>query len=162
MLELLPMPVAVALFLTLLYAVFSPLGARVRAAEQRALASALPGVPSSSAVAGARSFLDRGWTSFVASELWLLLLLAGIIALFHTWWLAFALPAGGVLLRFLLHAVDPYPSRLAWYLGRFRVQVERARERAVAEGDAERAERAEALSSALTRLADEEGDEPVL
>lgn len=156
------MPVAVALLLTLLYAIFSPLGARIRAAEQRALAAALPGVPSSSAVAGARSFVDRGWTSFVASELWLLLLLAGIIVLFHTWWLAFAIPAGGIVLRFLLHALDPYPSRLAWYLDRFLAQVERARGRAVAQGDADRAARAEALSTALTRLASEEGDDPVL
>ncbi len=156
------MPVAVALLLTLVYAIFSPLGARIRAAEQRALAAALPGVPSSSAVAGARSIVDRGWTSFVASELWLLLLLAGVIVLFHTWWMAFAIPAAGVLLRLALHALDPYPSRLAWYLDRFRAQVERARGRAVAEGDAERAARAEALSSALSRLAADEGDDAVL
>lgn len=156
------MPVAVSILLTLVYAVFAPLGQRVRAAEQRVLAAALPGVPSSAAVAGARAFLARGWTSLVASELWLFLLLASCIAIFHTWWLAFVLPAGGVVLRMVLHMVDPYPARLAWYLERFRFEVEKARVKAAAEGDEARAVRAEALVQALDELRAEEGDQPVL
>ncbi len=156
------MPLAVALLLTLLYATLSPLGVRIRAAEQRALVAGLPGVPSSSAVSAARSLLARGWTSLVASELWLLLLLAAMIAIFQVWWLALVLPAAGVALRVLLHAVDPYPARLDWYLARFRTQVERARDAAVAEGDAERERRALALAAALEELASDEGDQPVL
>jgi hypothetical protein len=156
------MPLAVALLLTLLYAVLAPLGIRIRAAEQRALVAGLPGVPSSGAVAAARSLLSRGWTSIVASELWLLLLLASLIALFEVWWLALVLPVAGVLLRTGLHAVDPYPSPLAWYLARFRREVERARARAVAEGDAERERRALDLERALAELAADEGEQPVL
>jgi hypothetical protein len=156
------MSLAVALVLTLLYATLSPLGVRIRAAEQRALVAGLPGVPSSSAVVAARSMLARGWTSLVASELWLLLLLAALIAIFEVWWLALVLPLAGVALRIVLHAVDPYPARMAWYLARFRTQVERAREVAVAEGDTERERRARALAAALEELAADEGDQPVL
>jgi hypothetical protein len=156
------MPVAVAVFLTLFYAFASPLGIRIRAAEQRALVAVLPGVPSASAVTSARALLARGWPSLVASELWLLLLLASLIVLFQFFWLAVALPVVGVLLRFFLHALDPYPRRLDWYLARFRDQLEQTRARAHAQGDEDRERRAAALLSALGELAADEGDEPVL
>lgn len=152
----------VAVLLTLIYAYFSPLGLRIRAAEQRALVAVLPGVPSATAVTTARSLLARGWTSLVASELWLLLLLASLICIFHFFWLALLLPLAGVALRALLHAVDPYPRRLAWYLAHFRSQLERIHREAEADNDPERARRAEFLLSALSELASDEGDQPVL
>ncbi len=160
--EVQEMPIAFALLLTLAYAALAPLGHRIRAAEARALGAGLPGVPSSASVAAARSLLARGWTSLVASELWLLLLLAALVAIFQAWWLALVLPVAGVGLRVLLHEVDPYPAHLAWYLARFRVQVERALTRAVAEGDGEAEARARALAAALDELAADEGEEPVL
>jgi len=156
------MPVLVAVLLTLVYAFFSPLGHRIRAAEQRALVAVLPGVPSASAVTSARSLLARGWPSLVASELWLLLMLASLIVIFQFFWLSVALPVVGVLLRMLLHTVDPYPRRLSWYLDRFRRQVEQTRVRAEADGDTERARRAAYLAAALGQLAADEGDQSVL
>jgi len=156
------MPVAVAVFLTLVYAFASPLGLRIRAAEQRALVAVLPGVPSASAVTSARALLARGWPSLLASELWLLLLLASLIVIFQFFWLAVILPLAGVVLRFVLHALDPYPRRLDWYLAHFRQQLEETRARARAQGDEERERRAAAILSALGQLSADEGDEPVL
>ncbi len=155
------MSIAVPVFLTLVYAAFAPLGRRVRAAENRVLNAVLPEVPSAPAVSRVRGFLSRGWTSLLTSDLWLLLLLASCIAIFHTWLLAFVLPVAGVALRKLLDVANPYPARLAWYLDRFRAEVDKARTSAEAEGDEARLTLAAELIEALDDLMAREGDAPV-
>ena len=156
------MALSFALLLTLAYALLDPLGRRIRAAETRALAWSLPAEPSSGTVRAARALITRGWPSLVASELWLLLLLASLVVIFSFWWMAFVLPLAGLLLRALLDRMDPYPRHLGWYLVRLARQVEGALGEAQAEGDEARTALAEALLVALQELETRAGQEPVL
>jgi hypothetical protein len=125
---------AVFLFV-LAYGVLTPLGLRVQWAERHLLLSLIPPEAGARALEGARNVIHRGWPSLVASELWLLLLLAACIGVFLKWWLLLALPLAGWALGRLLDRLNPYPRTMDWYLGHFLKQADRSRIRAEVEGD---------------------------
>jgi hypothetical protein len=155
------MALSFSLLLTLAYALLDPLSKRIRAAEVRALHYSLPPNPSPGSVTAARSLLARGWPSLVASELWLLLLLASLVVIFSIWWLAFLLPVAGLLLSAIVHRLDPYPRTLGGYLRPMIRQLRGAHGKAESEGDEPRAARAQRLVEALERLEAEAGGDPV-
>jgi hypothetical protein len=129
------MAYAAVFLLVLAYGVLTPLGLRVQWAERQLLLSLFPPEAGARALEGARNVIHRGWPSLVASELWLLLLLAACIGVFLKWWLLLALPITGWVLARLLDRQNPYPRTMDWYVGQFLRQAERSRARAEIEGD---------------------------
>jgi hypothetical protein len=129
------MAYAAVFLLVFAYGALAPLGLRIRWAERRLLLALVPPDASSRGVEGVRNVINRGWPSLVASELWLLLLLAACIGVFLVWWFLLVLPVLGWGLARLLDRLDPYPRTLDWYLGQFLNQADAARARAVADGD---------------------------
>lgn len=144
------------------YGVLAPLGLRIRLAEKRLLMALLPAGAGPRLIETTRNVVNRGWPSLVASELWLLLLLAACIGVFLVWWFLLALPLAGLGIARLLNRLDPYPKRMAWYLRRFLEQAERSRVRAEEEGDEAAVARIEVLKTDLEASVETVGGEPVL
>jgi hypothetical protein len=156
------MAFATVFLLVLAYGVLAPLGHRIRRAEQAVIVALLPPAAGARRMEAARNVINRGWPSLVASELWLLLLLAACIGVFLVWWFVLALPAAGWGLARLLDRVDPFPRTLDWYLRRFLRQAERSRIRAREEGDEAGEARIVALMAELEASLPALGPEAVL
>ncbi len=145
-----------AAILTVLYGVASPLGDRVRAASgwaamELAAAGKIEGA-SGGEVSRIQWSMTRGWPSLLWGDLWLLPLLAGIIGLFHIWWLAAVLPAAAFGLRFILHRLGAFPRTLGWYLSLFRGRLLREADRLEEKGADDEAARLTRLARGLSDL----------
>jgi hypothetical protein len=146
----------VAAILTLLYGVASPLGDRVRAASGWAAVKLASAGRAEGAGGGEVSQIQwsmtRGWPSLLWGDLWLLPLLAGIIGLFHFWWLGAVLPAIAFGLRFILHRLGAFPRTLGWYLSLFRGRLLREVDRLEEKGADDEAARLSVLAQGLSDL----------
>lgn len=146
----------VAAILTLLYGVASPLGDRVRAASgwaaQELAAAGGPERASQGKVARIQWSMTRGWPSLLWGDLWLLPLLAGIIGVFHVWWLGAALPAAAFALRFILDRAGVFPRTLGWYLSLFRRRLLREVDRLEEKGADEEAAELSLLARGISDL----------
>jgi len=157
-----PLALWVAGTLSLIYALAAPLGDRVLWVATWATATLTPDErPGSALEAKVYEGITRGWTSFLRGDLWILLLLGTVIALFTVWWVAFVLLGFGLATRVALRFWGPYPKRAGWYLERFRKgalgHAEVMRKEEDAEGEAWALE----LAQALRELRDRHGEERV-
>ncbi|TVR61937.1 MAG: hypothetical protein EA422_12010 [Gemmatimonadales bacterium] len=157
-----PLALWVAGILSLIYALAAPLGDRVLWVATWATATLTPEEqPGSAKEAAVYEGITRGWTSFLRGDLWILLLLGTVIALFTLWWVAFLLPVLALSTRLALRFRGPYPKKAGWYLERFRKgalgHAEVMRKEEDAEGEAWALE----LARALEELRDRHGEERV-
>ncbi len=157
-----PLALWVAGALGLIYALLAPLGDRVLWVATWTTATLTPEErPGSAREAAVFEGITRGWTSFLRGDLWILLLLGAVIALFTLWWVAFVLPVLALSLRTALRFWGPYPREAGWYLERFRkgalAHARVMRKEEDAEGEAWALE----LARALEELRDHHGEEKI-
>lgn len=157
-----PLALWVAGILSLIYALAAPLGDRVLWVATWATATLTPEErPGSAQEAAVHEGITRGWTSFLRGDLWILLLLGTVIALFTLWWVAFLLPVVALSIRVAFRFRGPYPKKAGWYLERFRKGALRHAEVMRKEEDAAGEAWALELAQALEGLRDSHGEERI-
>lgn len=157
-----PLALWVAGALGMIYALLAPLGDRVLWVATWTTATLTPDErPGSAREAAVFEGITRGWTSFLRGDLWILLLLGVVIALFTLWWVAFVLPAVALSLRAGLRFGGPYPRKAGWYLERFRKGALAHAKVMRKEEDAEGEAFALDLARALEELRDRHGEEQI-